>query len=116
MFCAVYRLRYLGNLITPDEPRYMAGTHGVLSYLPDRHLEMRATLYRIEDEAEIMFLSRARVVKAGHGGILFGGVDLVYRGVKSKGEAYRQSWWCVPMTRVTVTAESQADPIEGALT
>lgn len=80
----------------------MVGTPGALLYLPDRHMEMRATLYRIEDDAEIMFLSRARVIKAGHGGILFGGVDRRFRGVKSKGDEYRQSWWCVPMTKVVL--------------
>ena len=113
MFCNVFVLRYLGNVITRDEPRFMVGTPGALLYLADRRMEMRATLYRIEDDAEIMFLSRARVIKAGHGGILFGGVDLRFRGVKSKGDEYRQSWWCVPMTKVVLPPSQEAAQAEG---
>lgn len=104
VFCTVYRLRYLGSLIRPADPMYMLGRGGMLVYERDRHLEMRATLHHVETGEELMILSRARVIKAGHGGVLFGGVDLHFRGLKSSGEARAQSWWCVPMTKVVVPA------------
>ena len=91
---------------------YMRGFSGMLMYERDRHLHMRATLYDIESGEETMFLSRARVIKAGHGGVLFGGVDLHFRSLKSSGEARQQSWWCVPLTRVVVPAPSPAPVLE----
>ncbi|RZL68467.1 MAG: hypothetical protein EOP77_01230 [Variovorax sp.] len=81
----------------------------MLVYERDRHLEMRAALHDIETGDELMILSRARVIKAGHGGVLFGGVDLHFRGIKSSGEARRQSWWCIPMTKVVVPATSESE-------
>lgn len=103
VFCTVYRLRYLGSLISPNDSMYMRGRAGMLVYERDRHLEMRAALYDIETGDELMILSRARVIKAGHGGVLFGGVDLHFRGIKSSGEARRQSWWCMPLTKVVTS-------------
>ena len=50
-----------------------------------------ARRHRLHDHLKgIMVLTRARVVKAGHGGALFGGMDLIFRGPKSKGEALRE--------------------------
>ena len=70
---------------------YMRGSSGMLMFEPDRHLEMRATLLDVESGGEVFYVSRARLLKAGHGGMLLGGVDLRFRGAKSKGESFRQS-------------------------
>lgn len=93
----------MGELVAPSDPRYMVGRGGMLMFEPDRHLEMRATLLDIETGNEVFYLSRARLIKAGHGGMLFGGI-------KSKGEAWRQSWWCVPMTKVVLPVQEEAPP------
>lgn len=92
----------------PGDTFYMLGRDGMLMFERDRHLDMRASLFHVETGEELMILSRARVVKAGHGGVLFGGVDMHFRGLKSKGEAYQQSWWCVPMTKVILPASQLA--------
>ena len=100
----------MGELVAPSDPRYMVGRGGMLMFEPDRQLEMRATLLDIETGNEVFYLSRARLIKAGHGGMLFGGVDLTFRGIKSHGEAWRQSWWCVPMTKVVLPVQEEAPP------
>ena len=64
--------------------------------------EMRVWSYDVETGDELMILSRARVIKADHGGVLFGGVELHFRG------------WCVPMAKVVVplaSGKSVNDPV-----
>jgi hypothetical protein len=101
VFCTVYRLRSLGDLIRPASPFYRAGFDGVLVYDRDRYNEMAAWLYDIETGEERMSIVRARI-KIRDGGALISGTEMRFRASKSKGDAYRQTWWCVPLTKVMV--------------
>jgi hypothetical protein len=75
---------------------YRRGWDGLLVYDFVEAHGMHAILYDVESGEEKMRLYSARVVKARDGGLLITGEERKFRGLKSKGEAWRQSWWCVP--------------------
>ena len=83
---------------------------GMLLFDKDVLGRMRAALYDVETMNEKMWLARPQVLKIGHGGVLIGGDEMHFRGTKSKGEPYRQSWWCVPATKVNIPRDSVAKP------
>jgi len=98
VFATVYPLRLRGNLLKPGDLFYMRGRSGVLTV--DRGLgtaDVHAVLNHIETNEEVMRLYEARLVKIAGGGVLLAGSEVIFRGAKSKGESYRQSWWCVPL-------------------
>ncbi|MFC5608208.1 hypothetical protein [Variovorax soli] len=67
--------------------------------------EVHAVLHHVETGEEVARLYAARLVKIAGGGVLLSGDDVVFRGSKSKGDRYRQSWWCVPLAAKIKTAE-----------
>jgi hypothetical protein len=95
----------------PGNPNHMRSRDGLLVYDKDACGEMCAQLFDLETEHQLMRLVRARVVKARDGGVLITGDEMRFRASKDKGTAYRQTWWCVPLTKVTVAA---AEPAEAA--
>lgn len=109
VFCTLYKLRYLGSLITPNDQMYMRPWSGMLLFDKDESHRMRAALYDVETGLERMWLAHPRVIKIGHGGVLIGGAEMYFRGTKSKGESFQQSWWCVPATMVNLSHEEPAE-------
>jgi len=97
VFCTVYPLRHRGQLLRPGDAFFMSGRAGVLTV--DRGLgtsEVHAVLADVETGDEVLRLYRARLVKIAAGGVLLAGDEVRFRGSKSKGEHFRQSWWCLP--------------------
>jgi hypothetical protein len=95
----------------PGNPNYLHSRDGLLVYDKDSYGEMRAQLFDLETEQELMRLVRARVVKARDGGVLITGDEMHFRATKDKGTARRQTWWCIPLSKVTVAA---AEPVEAS--
>lgn len=90
----------------------MHGRAGVLTV--DRGLgtsDIHAVLTDVETGEEKARLYAARLVKVAGGGLLLAGNEMIFRGSKSKGEPYRQTWWCVPLavrpTRAPEAAQSK---------
>lgn len=99
MLCTVYYLRRLGSRLQPNDAFYGVGRTGVVVFDKTKsHMEHGAWLYDLETNAEIGRLHRARIVKVRDGGVLIAGVELHFRGLKSKGEERQQTWWCVPLS------------------
>lgn len=89
-------------LLKPGQALYMAGRDGMLIYRRRSFDRMRASLHDLHEGDEQFALENARVLKVGHGGILIAGDEMHFAGIKSKGEARPQSWWCVPLTKVVL--------------
>ena len=114
MFCTVYRLRSLGARIRPTNPLYLRGVEGFLVYDKDQHGQMCAQLFEVENNHELMRLQRAHVVKARDGGLLIAGDEMHFRASKDKGTTHRQTWWCVPLTKVQLSTPDPSAPAEPA--
>jgi hypothetical protein len=95
----------------PGNPNHMHSRDGLLVYDKDAYGQMCAQFFDLESNQELMRLVSARDIKVRDGGVLITGDELHYRASKDKGRAYRQAWWCVPLTKVTVNA---AEPAEAA--
>jgi len=88
------------GLLRPDHPMYRRGWDGLLIY--DRvegRIERHAILHRVVSGDEIVRLYAARVGKVRYGGVLILGTEMHFRASKSKGQGYRQTWWCIPRSK-----------------
>lgn len=86
----------------------MRGWEGALVYDLNRRGEMCAQLFDLETSEEKMRIERARVLKARDGGLLISGEEMHYRASKDRGTAYRQTWWCMPLTKVMMARSVDA--------
>ena len=84
----------------------MRSRDGLLVYDKDAYGQMCAQLLDLETNQEVMRLVSARVVKARDGGVLISGDEMHFRASKDKGRACRQTWWCVPLTKVQLPTDT----------
>lgn len=105
VFCAVYRLRHLGQELERDVVRHNRAL-GELVYTERLHdprpgrSVMAAMLLGADGESYVVpVLDQARVLRIRGKGVLIAGIEVVPRGRGAKiikADRFRQTWWCVP--------------------
>lgn len=100
VLCDVYPLRLRGEKLSPERVRELGRRgHLELARRDDGAPELRAVL-RGERGALAGELGCASVTKIGQDGLMVSGWEPYSR--------HRQSWWCVPVTGGTATADRMA--------
>jgi hypothetical protein len=101
VLCRVVVLRWHGEWMSRKQVLEQPGKPGVLDFRKanpayyGRTMQARLLHIRKPDDDVLPVLQYARVMTIKEGGVMITGVELSFRGAKSKPVSTKQTWWCI---------------------